>query len=103
MDTRRAYVPEMESLGRAPHLPRRSRRQRRNRGAAMRRTRIALLSILLAGAAHAASPKLAKDLPSKGDGAVPVIVQFRSIPGARQHQNVARRGGRLTRELGVVR
>src|SRR4029079_15978113 len=46
---------------------------------------------------------LAKDLPTKGDGAVRVIVQLRNAPGQRQHASGARRGGSLVAECGAVR
>ena len=61
---------------------------------------------LLLGAtlAHAASPKLAKELQGRGSSEpVNVIIQFHQTPTAAHHQKVAQRGGTLARELKLVK
>jgi serine protease AprX len=60
--------------------------------------------ILTAGLAFAGSRKMSKDLEGKNaSDQVDVIVQFTQAPTARHHQKVFNRGGKLRRELGLVR
>ncbi len=61
-------------------------------------------AILSAGTAFADSAKISKDLGGKnGADQVDVIVQFNQAPTARYHQKVLSRGGKLRRELGLVK
>ena len=60
--------------------------------------------ILSASLAFAGSPKLSKDLEGKNaSDQINVIVQFTQTPTARHHQKVLNRGGKLNRELGLVK
>ena len=60
--------------------------------------------ILSASLAFARSPKMAKDLEGKRPSdQVDVIVQFAQAPTAKQHQKVFDRGGKLRRELGLIK
>ncbi len=60
--------------------------------------------LLSAGMAFADSAKISNDLGGKnGADQVDVIVQFNQAPTARYHQKVLSRGGKLHRELGLVK
>lgn len=60
--------------------------------------------ILSVGLAFAQSPKMARDLVGiAGSGQVDVIVQFKQTPTAKQHGKVLDRGGKLKRELGLIK
>ena len=60
--------------------------------------------ILTASLAFAGSPKMSKDLEGKNAfDQVDVIVQFTQAPTARHHQKVLSRGGKINRELGLVK
>jgi len=51
-----------------------------------------------------ASPKIARDLDGvSAQATVPVIVQFASSPDNAQKQKLKNHGGRLRRELGMIR
>src|SRR6478609_9609206 len=62
------------------------------------------LLILTAGVAFAGRGKLARDLQGKKPtDQVNVIVQFNQIPAAKHHKSVLKRGGKLRRELKLLR
>ena len=65
---------------------------------------LAALLILAAGVAFAGRAKLSKDLDGKKPSdQVKVIVQFNSVPTARHHKAVLKRGGKLMREMKHIR
>ena len=56
-----------------------------------------------AGLALAGGPKLSKDLQSMNPSTdTDVIIQYRQRPTTADHQQVGRRGGKLTGELGLI-
>ncbi len=65
---------------------------------------ILIWAVVLASGAHAAELKLAPDLRNQDpQAAVDVIVQYRHLPTAGDHNRVAANGGRLTHELNLIR
>jgi len=77
-----------------------------NRSAMWGRSTLLLAALLLlaAGVAFAGRAKLSKDLDGKkSSDQVNVIVQFNTVPTAKHHKAVLRRGGKLMREMKHIR